>query len=212
MVIGIDGSRAFVTEKTGTERYTWEMLRALARVGKKNKYRIYIKSSEKRKAKSEKPQLKTENYLSKDNSWPKTFQFIEVAWPRLWTQGGLAWRTWTDKLDVLWVPAHTLPVLGNPNLPMIVTIHGIEYEFLPNAYRWGQNFHLTWSTQWAVRRAQKIIAVSQKTKTDLIEKLGVDGQKVEVIHEGVDIKKYQKSRQRNGQAKIQYQIKETLKK
>jgi glycosyltransferase involved in cell wall biosynthesis len=217
MIIGIDGSRAFVSQRTGTENYTYHMLQALAEVDKKNQYRIYLKKAQTpqslrsltgmrrkqlRKRTSVGPSSRgiatsraSRNPRNdKDFSWPENFQFLEINFPRLFTQAGLALRTWTDRLDLLWVPAHTLPILGNPYLPMLVTIHGIEFQHLPGAYRIGQNLHLTWSTRWAAFRATKIIAVSNHTKKDLINWLHVPPDKVKVIYEGVDINKFKAQR------------------
>lgn len=126
-------------------------------------------------------------------SWPSNFTFIPLNLPRLFTQVGLALHSWVDQLDLLWVPAHTLPVFGNPKLPMVVTIHGVEFQHLPKAYIWGQNFHLTWSTRWACYRANKIITVSNSTKRDLIDWLHIGLQKIEVIYEGVDLEKFRTS-------------------
>jgi len=103
----------------------------------------------------------------------------------LWTQVGLAARTWVDKLDVLWVPAHTLPVLRKPGIKTVVTIHGIEYEWLPAYENLLQRWYLPLSTQYAVMSASRIIAVSQFTKNQLVERLGADPNKIQVIYEGV---------------------------
>jgi glycosyltransferase involved in cell wall biosynthesis len=104
-------------------------------------------------------------------------------------------RTWVDKLDVLWVPAHTLPLLRQPSwlrkgkpLKTVVTIHGIEYEWLPAYENWLQRWYLPLSTQYAVRNAQRIIAVSEFTKRQIIERLGADSKKIEVVYEGVSFK------------------------
>ena len=66
---------------------------------------------------------------------PTFIEEIPINWPRLWTQGGLAIETWKRPPEVLWVPAHTLPVLRKPGIKTVVTIHGLEYEFLPEYYQ-----------------------------------------------------------------------------
>lgn len=171
MIIGVDGSRAFAAERTGTENYSYRLLRALAAVDRKNRYLVYTRGRE------APPEFR---------KFP-SFSFIKIGWPRFWTQGGLAARTWRDKLDLLFVPAHTLPVLARPGLPTVVTIHGLEYEYLPEHYQIPQKYYLTWSTRYAASRAKRLIAVSEFTKNDLVKRLGVRPEKVRVIHEGADI-------------------------
>src|SRR3989344_2044970 len=110
----------------------------------------------------------------------------EIPLPYLWTQAGLAARTWIDGLDVLWVPAHTLPVLRKPGIKTVVTIHGLEYEWLPAYENWLQRWYLPLSTQYAVHAASKIIAVSEFTKQELIRRLQARPGKITVVHEGYD--------------------------
>lgn len=158
MRIGIDASRAFGRDRTGTENYSYEIITRMLKL----------------------PQAKKHTWIlyTKEN----------IKLPYLWTQVGLAYKTWTDNLDVLWVPAHTLPVLARPGLAKVVTIHGIEYEWLPAYENWLQRWYLPLSTQYAVMSASRIIAVSQFTKKQLVERLGADPKKITVIHEGISYK------------------------
>ena len=43
MVIGFDGSRSFIKNKTGTEEYSYQLLKALAKVDKRNKYLVFLR-------------------------------------------------------------------------------------------------------------------------------------------------------------------------
>lgn len=43
MLIGFDASRAFVGEATGTENYSLNLLRALAKIDRENRYRVYLR-------------------------------------------------------------------------------------------------------------------------------------------------------------------------
>jgi glycosyltransferase involved in cell wall biosynthesis len=182
MIIGFDASRAFVAERSGTENYSYQLLRAMVEVGGGHEFVVYTRP------------FKGETLQGMDSSFKKENVRIKVLdWPRLWTQGGLAFRTFRDKLDVLFIPAHTLPVLRRPGLPTVVTIHGLEYEYLPEHYRFPQRIYLTWSTRYAVRFASKLIAVSKFTAQELVEKLGVSEKKISVVHEGVDTEIYSKS-------------------
>ena len=169
MRIGIDASRAGDLLRTGTESYSYELIKHLLALpeAKKHEWILYTKEN--------------------------------IKLPRLWTQLGLAFKTWTDNLDVLWIPAHTLPILRNPKVKTVVTIHGIEYEWLPAYENWLQRWYLPLSTKFACWSSNKIIAVSQFTKNQLIERLGADPKKISVIYEGtnfVEPKRSTKERER----------------
>ena len=169
MLIGIDASRAYTAENTGTENYSQEIIGAMLRLpeAKKHQFRLYVR-----------------NPVGSLQGW--TLKVIN--WPRLWTQGGLAWELWRRPVDVLWVPAHTLPILRRKKIITAVTIHGLEYEYLPEYYRFPQKLYLNKSTEYAVKRADKIIAVSHWTKKQLVKRLGADEQKIKVIYEGISKK------------------------
>lgn len=153
MLIGIDASRAFIHEKTGTENYSYNLIQKLLEIDKKNQYLLYTRES--------------------------------IPWPRFWTQGGLALECLFHPPDILFIPAHTLPIIRRPSLKTVVTIHGLEYEYLPQYYQFPQKLYLNKSTEYAVHHATHLISVSQWTKKQLVEKLGVDSKKISVVYEGI---------------------------
>lgn len=180
MFIGIDASRAQVEDKTGTENYSAEIIKALAKIDRRNNYRLYLRG--KRIA------------HSFHSSLPKNFDIKIIPWPRFWTQGGLALEVLKNPPDVLFIPAHTLPIIRPRRLKTIVTIHDLGAEFLPGYHKAWQREYLLFSTKYAVKNATALIAVSQATKNDLIKKLGADKDKIFVVYEGVDHEKFAPSR------------------
>lgn len=156
MTIGFDGSRAFLGERTGTENYSFQLLKTLRTIDRKNQYIIYTRKT--------------------------------IPWPRLWTQGGLALQTFKDNLDVLFVPAHTLPIIRKPGLKTVVTVHDLGSEYLPQMHQLKQRLYLGFMQRYQLSSVTRIIAVSKATKNDLVEKVGIDPKKIEVIYEGYDKK------------------------
>ncbi len=180
MVIGFDGSRAFTSERTGTENYSYQLLKALAKVDKKNDYIVYIRSNS--------VILSGVPEGEKGLKWPENFHFKYLKWPRLWTQGGLALHSFKDKLDILFVPAHTLPIIRKPGLKTVITVHDLGSEYLPSMHQLKQRAYLSFMQKVQLRGATKLIAVSYATKEDLVKRAGVESEKVEVIYEGYDKK------------------------
>lgn len=171
MVIGIDASRAFVTERTGTEQYSYQLITHMLRLPASKKHHFVLFTRAEAKVPSE--------LVGYSNVEIKT-----ITLPYLWTQIGLAWATWQTPIDLLWVPAHTLPVLRKPDLKTVVTIHGLEYRWLPEYRNLLQRWYLPLSTYYAAFSSTRLIAVSQATKTDLCREVGIKPDKVEVILEG----------------------------
>ena len=171
MVIGFDGSRAFNKDKTGTENYSYQLLKALAKIDQKNTYIVYLRLR-----------------FDGTEKWPRNFKFVTINWLKLWTQVGLAKQTFQDKLDVLFIPAHTIPLIHKPNLKTVITVHDLGSEYLSSMHQLKQRLYLKWITHYQFRSATKLIAVSKATKNDLVKKMGIDPKKIEVIYEGYDNK------------------------
>lgn len=172
MTIGIDGSRAFIQGRTGTENYSFQLIRNLSLIDLENRYLIYITSS----------QL---SVVSRQ-TWPENFEFRVIGLPRLWTQVGLAFRTFIDSIDVLFIPSHTLPLIRRPGVKTVITVHDLGAEYLPAFHQLKQVLYLKLMTHYQLKTASKIIAVSEATKKDLIKKVGISGKKIDVVYEGVD--------------------------
>jgi len=190
MLLGIDASRAFKNLRTGTENYSYHLISEFAKIKTPDTFRLYLR----------------ENHPKK---WPANFESKIIFWPRFWTQAGLAFECFKSPPDVLFIPAHTLPVVRRSKLKTVVTIHDLGAQFLPQYHTFPQKIYLNWSTNFAVKFATRIIAVSQATKKDLIEKLGVEAERIEVVYEGVDHQKFkvQSSKFKIEKALKKYQIK-----
>lgn len=181
MIIGVDASRAFVSKRTGTENYSFQLIKHMLMCRDADKHRFVLFT---RKLESDVPEWANR----------KNVEVVEIKMPRLWTQLGLARETWRRKLDLLFVPAHTLPVFRRPGIRTVVTIHGLEYEWLPEYKNLLQRWYLPLSTMYAVRSADRLIAVSEFTRKQIIERLGADSDKIFTIHEGVDQEFFEKKR------------------
>lgn len=169
MTIAIDGSRAFSQSKTGTENYSYQIIKNLAKVDTQSSYVVFIR-----------PGVKIED------KWPSNFEFKSISFKRLWTQVGLAKQTFKDKIDVLFIPAHTLPIIRRPGLKTVVTVHDLGSQYLPKTHQLKQRLYLSFMTKVQLKGTTHLIAVSQATKDDLVKKIGLDPKKITVIYEGYD--------------------------
>lgn len=168
MVIGFDGSRAFVKNKTGTENYSTLLLESLARIDKDNQYIVYLRP----------------NFEGDFSQYPSNFKFKQINFNFLWTQVGLALEIFSNPPDILFVPAHTLPLFRPASVKTIMTIHDMGSEFLPTFHQLKQQIYLKFITKYQLKSATKLIAVSEATKNDLVKSIKVDKANIKVIYEG----------------------------
>lgn len=175
MIIGIDASRAFIDGRTGTENYSYHLINEMIRLPEARLHTFVLFT-------------RPNAILPKELDGYNNVIVKCVKWKYLWTQLGLAWETWQDpQIEVLWVPAHTLPILRNPRVKTVVTIHGLEYQWLPEYKNLLQRWYLPLSTIYATKHANKLIAVSEFTANQLKKELHTSPKKIKVIHEGVDL-------------------------
>ncbi|HHE45750.1 MAG TPA: glycosyltransferase family 1 protein [Candidatus Moranbacteria bacterium] len=168
MRIGIDGSRAFIQQRTGIEEYAYQCIKRLRKKLNSCPVILYIRPKSNSKIDFELP-----------NNW----KVKVIKFPYFWTQVGLSLEMLFHPVDILFVPAHTLPIIHPKN--SVVVIHGLEYEFCPQAYAWKDKFYMRWTIKKSCQWANKIISVSENTKQDLIKLYKIPPKKIEVIYEGV---------------------------
>ncbi|OVE78089.1 hypothetical protein BVX98_01360 [bacterium F11] len=129
-------------------------------------------------------------YANKDFEFPASRPrwHKRISWApslHMWTQFVLPRLACSDRLDVLWGPCQTLPLRLGGKIKTVLTLHDLFFlecpETLPFSARWIFRALIPLS----VRRAHRIIAVSETTGQSLIRRLGVDPNKVKVIKEGI---------------------------
>ena len=162
MLIGIDASRALRARRTGTERYSLELINALLDLDSGHQFRLYVPAPPPQK-------------LFRGNA-----DIAVLAGRRLWTHAKLGPYTRSHPPDVLFVPAHVLPVVGPRKT--VVTVHDLGYEHFPEAHPWRQRQYLRWSTRRHIRVSTQVIADSQATKDDLISFYGAESEHIHVVH------------------------------
>jgi glycosyltransferase involved in cell wall biosynthesis len=164
MRIGIDASRAALPRRTGTEGYSWRLLQELPYFCAPYDLTYYFNTAP---APGDFP------------PHPRVAHRV-IPFPRLWTHGRLAWEMMAHPPDLLFVPAHVLPW----KLPRrsVVTVCDLGYLYYPQAHPWQRRMYLHWGTLYSARSARLIIAISEATKRDLVERYGIPANKVRVIY------------------------------
>ena len=168
MTIGIDGSRAFLNKRTGIEEYSYQVIKHLRNNLEDHEVFLYLRKNQ-----------------QVDFELPKNWKIKVIKMPRLWTQAGLVLEMLVHPVDTLFVPAHTAPWIHPENT--VVTVHGLEYEFCPEAYSLWERLYMRWSIRMSCKWAKEIIAVSENTKWDLVQLYGVKEEKIQVVYEGYDL-------------------------
>jgi glycosyltransferase involved in cell wall biosynthesis len=100
-----------------------------------------------------------------------------------WEQAVLPFAARRARADVLFCPVNVRPVLSP--CPTVVTIHDLIFLRYPEAFHPLKRMYLTAMTGWSARHATHVITVSDSTRQDVVELLGVRPERVTTVHNGV---------------------------
>ncbi|HYH11218.1 MAG TPA: glycosyltransferase family 1 protein [Thermomicrobiales bacterium] len=167
-VIGIDASRAISPQRTGTENYSLHLIRALSELDHDYRLRLYYPGG------------------GDPDALPAAHDRLEhrpVSGSRLWTHTSLARELRRDPVDLLFVPAHVIPLYHPPS---VVTVHDLGYRHRPADHPARQRLMLGVATRWNVRAARRIIVPSRFTANDLVVHHPEAEPRVDVVRHGVD--------------------------
>jgi glycosyltransferase involved in cell wall biosynthesis len=167
MIIGIDASQANAAVRTGTEWYAFDLLHALGGVREGEEYRLYLESP-----------------LREDFGLGPGFSPRVLRWPpgRFWHQARLSLEMMGAPPDVLFSPAHTLP-LAHPRR-CVATVHDLGFEDLPHLYPAVERAYQRATLHHALRTASRIIVPSEFTRGRILDRFPVPREKLTVIHHG----------------------------
>jgi len=156
--------------ETGNERYTLNLIAALARVDAENHYLLLVTDPAP---------------LQRLVKLPSHFEIVPVRAaanvPRLaWGIPRVCQRRGAQVLHV----SYTAP-LWTP-CPAVVTVHDISYEFFPQFFSPRDRLLLSVTVPLSCRRAARVIAVSERTRRDLVQRYGLPAAKIRVVYEAAD--------------------------
>lgn len=179
MKIGID---ARLIHETGVGRYIQNLIRELGVVDKKNSYIAFARKK----------------IALPNDQW--TFRNTDIPWHSVREQIEMPRILGSEHLDLVHIPYHNPPIFYPGN--MIITIHDLTIlhfdtgraTTLPMPL-----YKLKRLGYWAelalgLRKAKKIIAVSETTKQGIIEHFHINPEKITVTYEGADVKKSNNTR------------------
>lgn len=168
MIIGIHAKGAFKYERTGVEEYVYQLFKHFAMLDESMQHSFLLYT----------PHYKDTLYL------PDNFSVQQFYSPFFWTKLRLSISMLFDAPDMLFMPANFLPLL-HPRRT-VATIHGLEFEYYPEAFAPSHLSYLRSGTRRVVRSAKKIIVPTNAGKEDLVKFYKADPNKIIVIHHGVN--------------------------
>lgn len=173
MRIGFDAKRLF-NNFTGLGNYSRTTLDILAEFFPSNEYILYT------------PGIKHNDITDRYTGLPccKTVQPNGIIRGSMWRTFGIASATRKDAIDIYHGLSNELP--AGLDMPSVVTIHDVAFKTFPDMYHSTDRF--TYNQKWksACSKADRIIAISESTKQDIIRFYGVDPDRIDILYQPVN--------------------------
>lgn len=180
MTIGIDIRFLAKGARTGIEEYTINLLSRLLSLDKNIKFKLFYNAFN--KVKLDYDWLSLSNVELYEFHLPNRFLLDPLA--KIFHQPKI------DKLlggvDIFFDPHFLLSPLSS-KCKKVTTFHDLSFEYFPEFFSWRKRqWHNFLSPKSRAYEADKIIAVSESTKNDLVSLYGLPDNKIRVIHSGIE--------------------------
>lgn len=164
MRVGID-VHMVGEQETGNETYVVNLVRTLARSDDGHMYIAF-----------------TPHPSAMDEAIGAPSRAVRI-WPRLpllRVLVGIPVFACRHRIDLLHMTYIMPPVC---TVPCVVTVHDLSFEAFPDMFSPRTRMLLSWGVPFSVRRAARVITVSEHTKRDIVTRYGVPEEKIHVTYE-----------------------------
>ncbi len=154
----------------GINWYIHNLLTHLPRVDHDNRYTAFIGDG----------RFTSPGLALKVSRLPTARPVVRIFWEQVVQPFALR----KEGVDLLHALAFVTPLLSR--CPSVVTIYDLSFLLYPESFKRFKRFYLGLFTRFSVRKARRIIAISESTKRDVVRLLGVPPDKVDVVYCGRD--------------------------
>lgn len=162
--------------RSGIEEYTHNLLHSLLTIDRDNDYILFYNGFRKQPLKS----FELQDTRFKIIDWKIPNKILDaaarfLAWPKLDA---------FIKTDLIFSPHFN--ILAPTKVPRVITFHDLSFVHHPRFFSQKQRWwHWFQNIKTQAMRADRIIAVSQFTKNDLVNTFGLPPEKISVIYSGI---------------------------
>jgi glycosyltransferase involved in cell wall biosynthesis len=163
----------------GVETFVKNLLRGFCEVDSQSEYVLFINGS-------------AWQYLVSELNLPENFISVIKDWDPF-NVSGMVVKQFIKinklvakyKVDVLYHPTPIYPIRKMKGIPQIVTFHDLLFLHYPEYASFSQRLKYLWTWKACLKNADKIVAISEFTKNDIIKNFDIDERKIEVIYNPV---------------------------
>lgn len=185
---------------SGIGNYIRSLIKAIKEIDTSNKYFLFSNKF---------PEYITKYFPENHRKIKTIYSYEDHIIGDLWCNSILPLRLLIDKIDIYHGPSNIIPLLGigNKRLKRVVTIHDMVSYTHPHLLPKKYGYYMRYMIASCIKKADKIIAVSQNTMRDIQEYVDIQREKISVIYEsGSDIYRPIREKERLEDIKKRYNI------
>ena len=161
--------------RAGVSNYVEALLTHLGQIDHANRYSVYTTRGLDSAALGLPP-----NFRVLPSRLPTINPRVRIPWEQLYAPLMLR----ASRADVFHGVLNVAPTLCP--VPSVVTIHDLAFLSFPQTFRRINRTYLSWATRVSARRAARILAVSEATKSEIVRLLGIAPEKIVVTYDACD--------------------------
>lgn len=170
MRIGFDAKRYFLN-KSGLGNYSRDLVRVMEQYYPENDYIKYT------------PKINGTGIS--DNSIRLPQGRLNTFLPSIWRNKWIVEDLKKDDIDIYHGLSGEIPMgLAKNGIKSVVTVHDLIFLKFPELYKPIDRYIYNRKFKRATQEADKIVAISQQTKRDIMEFYGIDSHRIDVIYQG----------------------------
>lgn len=197
MNIGID-ARGLDGNRSGIPIYIEEIVKQISGLDKENKYILYSTRKVDIKEKL------NNNIIIKDDERRFGSFWMYLKLPKILKE---------DDIDVFWGTQHLLPMRNKytKNIKFVLTIHDLAIKKLKTVGSFKNTIIQKLFVKRSLKAANRIIAISEATKKDIIELYKIKENKITVVYNGTNLKEnnYSLTQDQENEIQDKFKIKDT---
>ncbi len=210
MNIGVDIRCLMDKERTGVGEYTYELLNAVFKNTDKHQFFLFYNSN--KDVSNNLPEWNQENVHFVGTKYPNKILNL-LLWLKMVKLDGIIISKFQNfkilKLDIWFSPNLNFTNLSK-KVKHIQTVHDLSFEFLPECFTGKQRlWHWFLNPRKQCQKANIILAPSESTRQDVVNKYGIVDNKIQVLRPGLssDIN-YQVADNKSGEVREKYNLPE----
>lgn len=187
VVIGFDGKRA-AQNRTGLGNYSRFVISGLSRYSDVGRLRVYAPSERRANCLDGLDKEERVEMVYPTGKWGGK---LSSLWRIMGVTGTLA----SDGVGLFHGLSGELPlnIRKADGVKSVVTIHDLIFRRYPECYALVDRLIYDYKSRKACQHSDRIVAVSQCTKRDIVEMYGIAPEKVDVVYQGCDKQFWQKA-------------------